>query len=231
MTDLVADMRPRGVVATRHFMTVNGEKVEVKKVLKAPLSWKLKNTFRVVTNNKFPYVHIPFIEGFMWNKLSKVFSKFTGIVTMTTELSIRTISKDGLITDYGVVGYKSVTDAGVAYMVDDWDDDTTDITILNFHAAGTGVVAENVTDTALGAESTTITDRFAGTKSQPSANQIRSVATLPFTGAGAITEHGIFHIITESTGTLWDRTVFSAINVANLDSIEFTYTLTITAGG
>lgn len=30
---------------------------------------------------------------------------------------------------------------------------------------------------------------------------------------------------------LWDRRVFSAINVVNLDSVQFTYTLTMTAGG
>lgn len=30
---------------------------------------------------------------------------------------------------------------------------------------------------------------------------------------------------------LWDRKVFSAINVANLDSIQFTYSLTINSGG
>jgi len=31
--------------------------------------------------------------------------------------------------------------------------------------------------------------------------------------------------------TLLDRTLFSAVNVVNGDSIEFTYTLTVTAGG
>lgn len=231
MTSMVSDMRPHGELAMKKFVNINGKKVEVKKEVKAPLSWKLKNIFRVVKNNKFPYIHFPFIAGWLWHRLAKVFSHFTGIVTMAPELRIRHISADGVITDYGVVGYQVVTDAGVAFLVDDWDTDAEDITLMNFHASGTTNTAENVTDTAMAAEATGITDRFAGTKSQPAANQLRSVATLAYTGAGGIVEHGIFDVITESTGSLWDRTVFLIINVANNDSIEFTYTCTVTAGG
>jgi len=43
-----------------------------------------------------------------------------------------------------------------------------------------------------------------------------------------VTEHGLFNA--SSAGTLMDRTVFSAINVVNGDSIQFTYELTATAG-
>ena len=128
--------------------------------------------------------------------------------------------------DLGLIGARSVTTAGVAFLVDDWDDDSQDITTMNFHAGGTGVVAENVADTTLGTE---VETREAGTKSQPAANQLRSVATHTFSGTFAITEHGLLSAST--AGTLWDRTVFSAINVVSGDASEYTYTCTVNSGG
>jgi hypothetical protein len=114
----------------------------------------------------------------------------------------------------------------VAFLVDDWDSDAQDITTMNFHGSGTGVVAEAVGDTTLGTE---VETREAGTKSQPAANQLRSVATHTYGATFAITEHGLLSASTG--GTLWDRTVFSAINVVSGDAIEFTYTCTVNSGG
>lgn len=87
--------------------------------------------------------------------------------------------------------------------------------------------------------------RVAGTQSNPTATQYRSVATLSFVSSLAIVEWGLFSA--SSAGTLWDRrwfntagapsTVASAalvaapINVISGDSIQMTYTLTISAGG
>lgn len=185
----------------------------------APLSWRVKNKLRRT-----------YIWGKLVNAMASGFSKWTGVPTLTAELRGMLIKADGTKIDYGVLSRRVVTDTGVAFLVDDWDDDTTDITIMNFHASGTDNTAENQTDSALGAEATTVTDRVAGTKSQPAANQLRSIGTQTFTGAGAIVEHGLHSVITESTGVLWDRSVFTVINVANNDSIQWTYTCTITAG-
>lgn len=137
--------------------------------------------------------------------------------------------------DYGVVSRRVITDAGVAFLVDDWDNNGQDLTTLNFHGCGTGVAAEAVGDTALGTESTTALNpdntRATGTRSQPAANQYRSVGTLTFDASAAITEHGLFSQSATGGGTLWDRSTFSAINVVNLDSIQFTYTVSLTSGG
>lgn len=142
---------------------------------------------------------------------------------------------NGHVEHLGLLSTKLITDAGVAFLVDDWDNNGQDLTTMNFHGCGTGVAAENVTDTALGTESTTILNpdstRATGTRSQPAANQYRSVGTVTFDGAGAITEHGILSQAATGGGTLWDRSVFSAINVASGDSIQFTYTCTVSAGG
>lgn len=128
----------------------------------------------------------------------------------------------------GVISARVVTDAGAALLVDDFDNGGgARVANVNQHDAGTGNTAEAAGDTALvtpwgGA-------RVAGTRSQPAANQFRSVATITFTGTFAIVEHGIFSAA--SGATLWDRSVFAAINVVNTDAIQFTYTLTVNSGG
>jgi len=121
-----------------------------------------------------------------------------------------------------------VTDAGVAHLVDDWDNNAGDITNFNAHGNGTGTTAEAASQTALVTE---VGTRVAGTKSQPTAPQIRTVATVAQGATQAITEHGIFNSTTVAGSILWDRSLFSAINVNNGDSIEFTYTLTVNSGG
>lgn len=145
------------------------------------------------------------------------------------------IRRDGSVEHLGLIATKSITDAGVAFLVDDWDANGQDISTMNFHGCGTGTNAENVTDTALQTESTTALNpdstRATGTRSQPAANQYRSVGTLTFDASAAVTEHGILSQAATGGGTLWDRSVFSAINVASGDSIQFTYTCTVSAGG
>jgi hypothetical protein len=142
---------------------------------------------------------------------------------------------DGSLEHLGLLSTRLVTDNGVAFIVDDWDNSTTDVTNLNYHGVGTGTNAEAQADAALQTESTTVLNpdstRATGTKSQPAANQIRSIGTVTFDGAAAITEHGIFSQAATGGGVLWDRSQFAAINVASGDSIQFTYTLTLSAGG
>ena len=142
---------------------------------------------------------------------------------------------DGRIEHLGLISTALITDAGVAFLVDDWDNNGQDQTTMNFHGCGTGAAAEAVGDTALGTESTTALNpdntRATGTRSQPAANQYRTVGTLTFDATAAVTEHGIFSASATGSGTLWDRSVFSAINVVSADSIQFTYTCTVSSGG
>jgi hypothetical protein len=122
-----------------------------------------------------------------------------------------------------------VTTTGVNYMTSDFASGgvTPTISGFKFHDSGTGVGAEAIGNSALGTP--TALARVSGTPTNPSANQYRSVATLPYNNTFAITEWGLFSA--SVSGTLWDRRVFSAINVNNGDSIQFTYTLTVNAGG
>lgn len=197
----------------------------------APLTWKIKNSLR-----------LGYIKGWIAAHVVVPFANAFGVTTMIAELrAIKIDGKTGERIDYGVLGWRVITDAGVAFLVDDWDVNTAsatnDITTLKYHGCGTGTTAESASQTGMITESTTALNpnstRATGTQSQPSANILRSVGTLTFDADAAVTEHGLFSDASTGAGTLWDRTVFSAINVvgANADSIQFTYNCTVSSGG
>lgn len=128
--------------------------------------------------------------------------------------------------NYGVLGYRVVTTAFVNFVVDQLQTETSELGDFKYHDSGVGTTSEAVGDTDM--ETTDGESRATGTQVESAANAYRSVGTIAYTTTKAITEHGLF---SQSTGgTLMDRTVFSAINVVNGDSIQFTYTITFTAG-
>lgn len=143
------------------------------------------------------------------------------------ELRAVKIDNNGVRHDLGVISRRVVTTAGVTWLASAFPN-TVEPEILNYHDCGTGGTAESSGQTALvtpfgGA-------RVAGTQSNPgSTNVYRSVATISFSSTLAITEHGIF--TASSSGTMFDRSLFSAINVVSGNSIEFTWELTLPAGG
>lgn len=198
-------------------------------IRKAPLSWRIRNALRPT-----------FITGWLAVRLFVPLIKLfhLPLAVFSSELAIRVRNgATGEWMDYGIVSRHVVTDAGVAFLVDDWDSGANDFSLFNFHGIGTGAAAEAVGNVALGTESTTALNpdstRATGTKSQPAANQMRSVGTLTCDSDIAVTEHGFFSTSGTGTGTLWDRSVFAAINLvgANPDSIQCTYTGTFTSGG
>lgn len=209
-------------------LRANGKvQIKVFRAPRAPLSWRIRNVLRWA-----------YVRGWIAKHLIVPFANWWGVTTIIAELrALKIDGKTGKRTDYGILGWRVVTDAGVAFIVDDWDNNGQDITTLNFHGCGTGTTAEAAADTALVTESTTALNpnntRATGTRSQPAANQYRSVGTLTFDADAAVTEHGLFSQSATGGGTLWDRTVFAAINVvgANGDSIQFTYTVTLSSGG
>lgn len=183
---------------------------------KAPLLWKLSNIFR------FDYIKT-WLGVFVGVPLARLF----GITTAFGKLEAMVIRRDGTRINYGVLGYRVVTTAFVAFVVDQLQTETSVFGDFKYHDSGVGTTAENSADTAM--ETTDGESRATGTQTESAANAYRSVGTISYTTTKAITEHGLFN--DASAGTLMDRTVFSAINVVNGDSIQFTYTLTLTAGG
>jgi hypothetical protein len=194
------------------------------RVKKAPLSWRLRNLRNILRG-------LPGVIA-AWT----VFYLF-GIPSLIGSLRLRVAHKDGTFTDYGLVGIRVVTTAGVNYIVDAFQN-TTELENLKFHAFGTGTNAEAVGDTALQTEETTQynpdSTRPTGSLTEgASANIFRTVGIYsPDSGATrAITEHGVMSQAATGGGTLLDRTVFSAVNlVAGSDSLQATYDLTFTAG-
>ena len=106
---------------------------------------------------------------------------------------------------------------------------------FKYHHSGTGVGAEANGDTGLG---TPVEDaRDVGTQVQgATAVGYKSAATITYTGGHAITEHGLFSTAGAggppvTGGTLMDRSRFDPINVVATNQIEWTYEITIAAGG
>lgn len=183
---------------------------------RAPVSWRLRNMTRW-----------GYIFGRSTNWLAKALSAFTGIPTLTSELQARLIRADGSVIDYGVVSYRVVTTAFVNFMVDQLQTETSEWGDFKYHDSGVGTTGAAVGDTDI--ETTDGESRATGTQTEGAANIYESVGTISYTTTKAITEHGLF---SQSTGTtLMDRHVFAAINVVNGDSVQFTYDLTVSAGG
>lgn len=152
-------------------------------------------------------------------------------VEMQGILSAKLVKGDGFVKDLGVIARKKVTDEFAEYMVDQLQAESSDFGDFKYHISGTGTNAENKTDTQL--QTPIGMEREVGTQTEGASAEIyRSVATIAYTASHAITEHAIFneaYVDAQDNGVLMDRSVFSAINVVNGDSIEFTYELTVTA--
>lgn len=141
----------------------------------------------------------------------------------------------GAVTNYGLLSTRVVTDLGVGFIVDAFQN-LVELENMKWHGFGTGGTAEGQTQTALVTELTTqyVGDaRPVGTTVEgASANIYRTVATLSPDSGGtiAVTEHGVFSAV--SAGVMLDRSLFSVVNVvASQDSLQATYELTVSAGG
>lgn len=188
------------------------------------LSWHLKNRIRP-----------GYWGGWLAVKAAKALTKITGIPTLTSQVAIKVFKANGQVVDYGVVGYRVVTTAGVEALVDAFQN-TFEPETFNFHGIGTGTNAEAVGDTSLQTELTTEynpdSTRATGSQGEGATADIyQTVGTNSVDASVAITEHGIFTQAATGGGTLLDRTVFTVINLTSGDSLQSTYELTINDGG
>ena len=151
------------------------------------------------------------------------------------ELYLKRLFANGRVLDLGLAGLRVVTDAGVAFIVDAFQN-TAELENMKYHGIGTGTGNEAAGDIALGGELTTeyATDnvRPTGTTVEgATANIFKTVGTITIdSGTPAITEHGVFSDATRGNPTLLDRTKFTAINLVANDGIQATYQFTLTSG-
>ena len=180
------------------------------------LRWKLAN-----------YLRPGFIRAWLGVFVVAPVAKLFGIATMHGKLEAVLFRGNGEVVRYGTLDYRLVTTAFVNFVTDQLQTETSVFGDFKFHDAGVGVTDPAITDTAI--ETTDGESRATGTQTESAANVYVSVGTISYTGAVAVTEHGLFNDVT--AGTLMDRSEFAAINVVSGDSIQFTYSLTLTAGG
>jgi hypothetical protein len=171
----------------------------------------------------------------LWRGLRRIaLARVFGIPHFYGQVFLRKIEAGGRIVNYGLASLRVVTDTGVGFIVDAFQN-SVELENMKYHGFGTGTNAEAAGNTALQTELTTqyATDntRPTGTTTEgATANIYRSVATLSPDATVAITEHGIFSQAANSGGVLLDRSVFSAVNLVSGDSLQTTYDYTINSG-
>lgn len=154
---------------------------------------------------------------------------------LESELDVAVFRASGEVELYGTVSRKVITDAGVAFLVDAWQN-SVELENLRFHAIGSGTTAEAASQTALVTEFTTQYNpdntRATGSLTEgASANIFRTVGTNTVDASVTVQEHGILSQAATGGGTLWDRSLTGGQSLGSGDSIQTTYDATCTSGG
>jgi len=161
-----------------------------------------------------------------------------GLINAHTSLGIKVFDGPdgtGNLVETRTIDDKVVTTAFVNYLVDVFQGSTGPRDLVDdfkYHESGESTQAEAVGDTACISLCGTL-DWAAGTQIEGSSGHTyRSVATITYNTTYSVTEHAIHNSTGGTTGdVIMDRTLFSVVNVKNGWSIEFTFDISLTAGG
>src|SRR3989304_3037193 len=189
------------------------------KLNKAPgpgLAWKARN-----------YLRWSFLKSWLGVFLVLPIARFFGLMTAYGKMTAGLIKGEGSRINYGLLSYRMITTAFVNFVTDQLQVETSVFGDFKYHDSGEGITDPAIGDTDI--ETTDGESRATGSQTEGAANAYVSVGTISYTTTKAITEHGLFNAATSVT--LMDRPRFAAINVVSGDSIQFTYSLTLTAGG
>lgn len=142
--------------------------------------------------------------------------------------------RPGDVENYGVVSRKVITNNGVGYLVDAWQN-IVEMEDMKYHGLGTATTAEAASQTALTTELTTQynpnSTRATGTTTESSAPVFVTVGTNTLDASATVEEHGIFSNATVASGVLWDRSLTGTQTLSASDSLQATYSMTASAGG
>jgi hypothetical protein len=208
-------------------------------------AWPMNPNVRAILRHGLPRPGLP-LEVALWRarnlpNLARGFWKLAlarlfGLPHFCGVVYFDRLYPDGRRVQLGLASLRVVTDAGVAAIVDAFQN-AVELENFKFHGFGTGTNNEAAGDTALQTELTTqyATDntRPTGSQTENGANVYRTVATLDPDADVAITEHGVFTQAATGGGTLLDRSKFAAVNLvgATGDALQATYDFTINSGG
>ena len=122
---------------------------------------------------------------------------------------------------------REVTNGFAEHMVDCMTTSGDAIDDFQVHAMGAGSTAETDTQTALVDEKGV---KATGTNTHGATSVVyRSVKTMTATTTFGCREHGMYNTLTG--GVLMDRTLVTNIALNTDDEVEWTYDLTVNAGG
>ena len=128
----------------------------------------------------------------------------------------------------GLVGRAKVTTEFRDFQVDELVAETSEWGDFKFHRPGLTATGEANTDTVLASDAGLTA---TGTQGEGSSSDIyKSVATVTADTSETWNEHVINSQTGAGGGKLMDRTAFTpTVSVVNLDTVEFTYELTVNA--
>jgi hypothetical protein len=154
-----------------------------------------------------------------------------GVVEFFGFLTCKVFDSAGnLKQDCGLQSVKEVTAEFAKHLIDNMCGAASGIVQYKFHAMGDGSTAETDTQTALVNQQGT---RATGSQTHgASSNIYQTVATITAGSAFTAIEHGIFDSSTATDDKLLDRSlVASPPTLITGDEVEWTYALTVNAGG
>lgn len=166
-----------------------------------------------------------------------------GVLTIKPALYGRLIREKNQIHDLGLLSRRVITRLGVDAIVKDFNSSAGDVSTFLYHGVGTGGdgATSASTETTLVTEVTAnpplsvASTRTTGTGSNPASAAddyyYKSVALISFTGNATIKEHGLFNQAATGGGIMFDRSPHGDLAVSTTVQIEYSYTLTVTAGG
>lgn len=134
-------------------------------------------------------------------------------------------------------GSNRIVDAGLVWLSGALTGDVADATVMKYIALGTGSTAAADGDTAMetpvearatGTQSKTYAAAETGPPAVASYVTYQVVGTITMTAARALREVGL--LSASSDGTLFARQVYDVINLAEGDSMQVTWTITIAKG-
>jgi hypothetical protein len=237
--DMDGSVGPRGDLALK--------KIPVMPVIHKPLSLRTIRRYAFPRSGLSEYVNdwrsdnvkrIPFIKGVRDALMSRKAHEWFGFAHVEGSLFLKIIRASGEEIDLGLAGLNIVTTCGVQYIADAFRS-TVEPEIMKFHGLGTGATAEVVGNTALQTELTTQynpdSTRATGTLAG-STNVFTTVGVNTVDASASPTEWGLLNqaatgSFNQNTNNLLDRVTFTAVALANGDSLQTTFNLTFPSGG